>query len=763
MASRFLSFGLNSDDVAGNDPSVVATLVGGKGAALARMAAEGIPIPETICISFDAYDRFVEATRLRERINFELNRKDFDDMRWEEVWDTALRIRNLFAKTAIPDHIVRDLTPLLDTTFGRRATAVRSSAAGEDSGAASFAGLHDSFVNVRGIPSVLDHVKLVWASLWSDRALIYRRELGLDIARSRMAVLVQEVIAGECSGVVFSQSPSDETHTVIEAVHGLNMGLVDGAVEPDRWTLSRAEGTVLKHQHPQSRSAMRTAPDGSRLEKLDSRTARTPPLGAAHVAAIHELAHRAERLFGAPQDVEWTFRDGELWALQSRPVTTLESADEGDKRPWYLSLTRSVENLESLRRVIEEEILPGMERDAARLAEIELEKLTDSELAAEIGTRAALFDRWKAAYWRDCIPFAHGMRLFGQVYNDAVRPADPFEFVDLLRSGRLAGMERNARLEKLAAILRPHLPAQPAPIEEVLEKSGSDFRNALDEFLDDFGAQFASRVAADQETGARERRALSKLIVEMARSFDRRTPGDRPHGGRTPRTELEQRFLKCFPEETGAHAAGLLDLARASYQLRDDDNISLNKVDHQLERALHEGRRRLARRWRETERARCDTQSLEAAEIRTALEDAGYEPRFDAAGAPEAPGGAPGRRCTIEARQLVGQPAGPGMVRGPARVILGDDDLFDFKSGEILVCDAVSPDMTFLTPLAAGIIERRGGMLIHGAIIAREYGIPCVTGVPRATDFIRTGDRVTVDGYLGIVICAREDRTVQKP
>ena len=80
-----------------------------------------------------------------------------------------------------------------------------------------------------------------------------------------------------------------------------------------------------------------------------------------------------------------------------------------------------------------------------------------------------------------------------------------------------------------------------------------------------------------------------------------------------------------------------------------------------------------------------------------------------------------------------------------------DAELNRFRQGEILVCDAVDPNMTFVVPLAAGIVERRGGMLIHGAIIAREYGIPCVTGVADATSLIASGDRVTVDGYLGIV------------
>ncbi len=119
--------------------------------------------------------------------------------------------------------------------------------------------------------------------------------------------------------------------------------------------------------------------------------------------------------------------------------------------------------------------------------------------------------------------------------------------------------------------------------------------------------------------------------------------------------------------------------------------------------------------------------------------------------APAGPG-APPAGVRSQARQIVGQPAGPGLAVGLARVVAGRDDLAAFEDGEILVCDAIEPSMTFVVPLAAGIVERRGGMLIHGAIIAREYGLPCVTGVPLATELIRTGDRLTVDGYLGIVV-----------
>jgi pyruvate,water dikinase len=109
------------------------------------------------------------------------------------------------------------------------------------------------------------------------------------------------------------------------------------------------------------------------------------------------------------------------------------------------------------------------------------------------------------------------------------------------------------------------------------------------------------------------------------------------------------------------------------------------------------------------------------------------------------------RNRRVVPRQLVGQPAGAGLATGRARAIGRAEDLFAFKKGEILVCDAVDPNMTFVVPMAAAIVERRGGMLIHGAIIAREYGLPCVTGIPDADKIIRTGCQITVDGYLGIV------------
>ncbi|NIP35852.1 MAG: hypothetical protein GWN18_12880, partial [Thermoplasmata archaeon] len=167
----------------------------------------------------------------------------------------------------------------------------------EDSATASFAGIHESFVNVRGSEDVLEHVRLVWASLWSESALMYKKELGLDVKGSAMAVLVQELVEGERSGIAFTESPVDPMTGVIEAVHGLNQGLVDGLVEPDRWMVRRKDGRVVSHSPAERQRAMRPAAGGVGLEPLPEDLTGVPPLADEEVPKVWGLATGAEGLF----------------------------------------------------------------------------------------------------------------------------------------------------------------------------------------------------------------------------------------------------------------------------------------------------------------------------------------------------------------------------------------------------------------------------------------------------------------------------------
>jgi phosphohistidine swiveling domain-containing protein len=713
--------------------------VGGKAFALAHLAQQGFRVPRAASLPIAAYNAYVDATGLRERILLELNRKDFQEMRWEEIWDASLRLRNMFLTTPLPADLAAALTDEVQALFGATAVVVRSSAPGEDSALASFAGLHESYVNIRGVAAIVRHIQLVWASLWSDAALLYRQELGLDVAASAMAVVIQELVAGECSGVAFSRSPTDETQTVIEAVYGLNQGLVDGVVEPDRWLIDRRHRR-LTHAAPSSRPAA-YQPEGETvaLKDLDPRQAAAPPLTEAQVWEIFALAQKAEAAFGSPQDVEWTIRQGEVFVLQSRPITTV-ATETKDQRPWYLSLRRSFANLQALRRRIEGELLPAMTAAAEALQREDLAGLSDADLAAALQRRQEAYDHWRAVYWQDFIPFAHGMRLFGQLYNDALRPQDPYEFMILLAGAPLASLERNRRLAALAAQVRQDGKLAAAIRQRRSSALPPEFQRELDEFLQQFG-DLSCPVSGGQCQQGPE--AILRLILEMAEHP--------PRAAAPPRdaASLTQAFLEKFSGSKRQEAAAILELAQASYRLRDDDNLYLGRIEAQKTAALHEARRRLQARGLNL------AAELPAAEILAALQDPAYEPKPRQEGEPTA---AP---VLEQARQLIGQPAGPGVARGPARVIQAFPDLADFRHGDILVCDAVDPNMTFVVPLAAAVVERRGGMLIHGAIIAREYGLPCVTGVPDATRLIHTGDIITVDGYLGLVII--HENVVREP
>ncbi len=683
--------------------------VGGKAFTLGVLHAEGFAVPRAVCVTTEAYDRFVQETGLRNRIFMELSRKPLDSMRWEEMWDCALRIRNMFLTAQIPGYLSDELRSVLERLQLNTSVAVRSTAPGEDSSSASFAGIHESYVNITGIQEVIDHIKLVWASLWSDRALLYRRELNLDYAESSMAVLVQEMIAGESSGIAFGKSPTNSSHCVIEAVYGLNQGLVDGTIEPDRWILDRETGKVLSHNPAQRERALMPDISGVRTEKLNEEQLAQPPLTSEQVSEIYDLLMQLEGLFSAPQDSEWTFKESGIVLLQSRPITVEPSPEEPDDRKWYLSLRRSFENLQSLRVRIEQEQLPQMDEEADQLCHVELSAMSDRELVEEVRRRQRIHRKWTTVYWDEFIPMAHGIRLFGQVYNDVIRPEDPYEFLRLLTSSGMLSVERNRKLMETASQI-----SDSGQLEAYLSDRLTNLSSVFADMSDDRGA-----------------------MVQLLRRLKEHSPVSATEKGASAKA-LEEIFLAEFKGDKHEEAAAILDLARASYRLRDDDNLYIGRIETEFRRAIRETQSRVKR----LEHAKDSSGVL--GKLSAILAE--MNPNNDHRESQEKPGA-----FQTRPRQLVGQPAGPGVAVGRARVIKSSNDLFDFQVGEVLVCDAVDPNITFIVPLCAAIVERRGGMLIHGAIIAREYGLPCVTGVPEAASSIITGDSVTVDGYLGIV------------
>jgi pyruvate,water dikinase len=718
-------------------------LVGGKAARLGSLVQAGFRVPRGFCITTRAYERFVAEASLRGHIAMELGRKPLDAMRWEELWDAALRIRSAFLRTRIPEAIAAQIRRALADHVGDGAVAVRSSAPGEDSQQSSFAGLHESFVGLEGDHDVLDAVRAVWASLWSDAALLYRRELSLDPHRSRMAVLVQAVELAECSGVAFNRDPRslEADRAVIEAVPGACALLVDGSVDPDRWTLERSSGELIEW-----RPGHRGSDDGG------------PLLGARDLAHLLGVLSRIETLFAWPPDVEWTGRSPDTVVLQARPITTSRPAAD-DERGWYLTLRPNLRRLSALADRVAGELIPALESEGARLASHDLAACTDAELAAALLERAESLRRWKDIYWDEFIPLAHGIRQLGRYYADAVRPDDPYEFVGLLKSVDMLASRRNQAMADVAERLRGNARLLQAVSDARATANDADARTwratlgrlrevpGGPEFLDAFDALAAGFMDVMYGTERLLDRPdlLLHTLLELAdvAPRDTRPAESRPGVGRA---ELEARLFDAIGPARRDEAAEVLRIGRISWRLRDDDNLLLSRVESQLNRAVAMALDRLRAAGRLRHEPRRTDDMVPA--LATALGDPGAVLDLPVATLEDA-------RVEILSqgtpRQLVGQPAAPGLASGRACRITDGSDIGRFRAGNVLVCDAIQPMMTHLVPLAAAVVERRGGMLIHGAIIAREMGIPCVNGVARAVEQLRDGDVITVDGHLGIV------------
>ncbi len=719
-------------------------LVGGKAAKLAQLARADFNVPRGFCLTTRAYDAFVKNARIRAAIRMELGRKPMDDMRWEEIWDAALRIRAIFLAQPLSGSLRETIAEGLRGLDTSKPLAVRSSAVGEDAAGRSFAGLHESIIGVHDRQAVEDAVRLVWASLWSDAALLYRKELGLDPANSRMAVVIQEMIDADRSGVAFARDPRDmrKDCALIESVPGPCSLLVDGLVDPDRWELDRKSHSIIAWLPGQRDDARHN----------------DPLLEARDLERILETLLSAEQLFGWSPDMEWTGQSDSLTVLQARPITTAVPDDDG-KRAWFLSLRPGDARLKALRKRVAERLIPELESVGQAFAAEQLDLLEDQQLADAIERRGAALAKWKQIYWDDFIPFAHGVRRLATYYNDAVHAQDPYEFVGLLRNQPLVAKQRNAAIGQLAQQLAANDRLRSAVERLLAECDGTlhwpSFRDALIRHadaavdfvrgFDDLKQRFLD-VAYDHERLYDQPEPMLRNLLELSQSPGQ-SPSDEPEADMV--AVLEKRLLDAVGPERREEAFELIETGRVSWKLRDDDNLLVARLESQLLRALDEAAQRLKALDRISGEVRPNVSHVEI--VAGALREPSAGPITLEAPAENLTAEL---SCTASGetpRQMIGQPASPGAATGRVRCIRGRSDLGKFRQGEVLVCDAIQPTMTHLVPLASAIIERRGGMLIHGAIIARELGIPCVNGVRDAAEILKNGDLVTVDGHLGIV------------
>jgi pyruvate,water dikinase len=301
------------------------SIAGGKGANLGELAQAGLPVPEGFVITAQAYLDAMATSGLREHLVTSAAGAPIDDP--AALDELAATLRKEIAQVELPATITE---PVLAAYrgLGGGPVAVRSSATAEDTAGTSFAGMNETFTNVRGEAELLHRLRDCWASLYGARVMAYRASQGVT-AEPAIAVVVQCMVNSERSGVMFSADPTtgDRGHVVVEGAFGLGEVVVGGQVTPDTYVLDKRGPRLLEMRIGYKTHQVVRGPDGA-----DRRVELTPDEATRRVLTDDEavelarLALRVERHYGTPQDMEWAIEDGRVSLVQSRPITTLGPA-----------------------------------------------------------------------------------------------------------------------------------------------------------------------------------------------------------------------------------------------------------------------------------------------------------------------------------------------------------------------------------------------------------------------------------------------------
>ena len=314
MAVRWLE-DIRADDIGS---------VGGKGASLGEMTQAGLPVPPGFVVTADTYRSFIEDTGIDEELFAAV---DVDTEDSAALAEAASRAEELIMGTEMPAHIEDEIMAAYgDLEDEAPFVAVRSSGTAEDLPEASFAGQQETFLNVQG-PDLLDRVQRAWASLFTQRAIYYREQKGFAHDAVDIAVVVQQMIDAEKSGVLFTSHPSTGApQTIIEAAWGLGEAVVSGSVSPDNYHVDRQSGEVEEVTVAEKKIQMVRDPEtGETVTQSlegDRRTERV--LTDEEIGDLVAMGEQVEDHYETPQDVEWAIANGSIYMLQSRPITTID-------------------------------------------------------------------------------------------------------------------------------------------------------------------------------------------------------------------------------------------------------------------------------------------------------------------------------------------------------------------------------------------------------------------------------------------------------
>jgi phosphoenolpyruvate synthase/pyruvate phosphate dikinase len=846
-------------------------VVGGKGANLGELSRiEGLRVPAGFCVTTDAFRRVMaEAASVDDQLD-RLSRLKADDR--EVIGALSLGVRQTIEAIAIPDDVAGAITGALARLGEQAAYAVRSSATAEDSPTASFAGQQDTYLNVVGPAAILDHVRRCWASLFTERAVTYRLRNGFDHRKVQMAVVVQQMVFPQASGILFTADPVTGNRKVVsvDASFGLGEALVSGLVNADVYKVR--DGEVVAKTVANKQLAINASPAGGTEEQaIEPERQQQPALTDAQVMELARLGRRIEAHFGLPQDIEWCLVDDDFQIVQSRPITTLfpipEAGDDENHvyvsvghqqmmtdpmKPlglsvWQLTTPRPMAEAggrlfvdvtqilaspasragllgalgksdplirDALETVIERgDFVPSLPNEGPAWAPpggghtaIETDPAIVAELIARTQTSIAAL--------KSDIRTKSGSALLDFILADIQElrriQHDP-QNMQVIMAGMEATWwlndhlqawlgEKNAAdtltqsvsnnvtsemglaLLDVADAIRPH-PDVVAFLEQVEDEGfldelprlagGREAREAILAWLDQYGMRGAGEIDITRPRWSERPTMLLPILLGHLENFEPGAAGRRFEQGRQEARKKEEELLerlRALPdgEQKAEETRRMIERVRTFAGYREYPKYHMVSRYFVYKQALTEEAERLVKAGvlREKE----DIFYLRFQEIQEVVrtnevDEELIRQRKDAfrsyraltpprvlTSEGEMVSGAY-RRDDLPAGALAGLPVSAGTVEGRARVIL-DMAAADLEAGDILVTAYTDPSWTPLFVAIKGLVTEVGGLMTHGAVIAREYGLPAVVGVEHATRLIRDGQRIRVhgtDGYIEIL------------
>ncbi|MBD3884287.1 phosphoenolpyruvate synthase [Phormidium tenue FACHB-886] len=851
-------------------------VVGGKGANLGELSRiEGILVPEGFCISTIAFQRIIEETPSINKLLDQLSLLKVDDR--DKIREVSGEIRRIIEGIAIPEDMSDAIAHFLSKLGENNAYAIRSSATTEDLPTASFAGQHDTYLNIIGKEAILTHIRKCWASLFTERAVTYRLQNGFDHRKVYLAVVVQRMVFPHAAGILFTADPVTGNRKVvsIDTSFGLGEALVSGLVNADVYKVRN--GKVIDKKISSKKLAIYALRDGgTKAQEIEPERQNKQVLTDDQIVQLERIGRKIEAHFGHPQDIEWCLVDDTFYIVQSRPITTLYPIPEANDQEnhvyisvghqqmmtdpmkplglslWQLTAARPmyqaggrlfVDVAPDLASLAGRELLvnvlgksdPLIKNALTTILErgdfIKSEPNDNKELGFGQSNRGTPPPNFQAQLENDpaivsdlikdsqalIVTLKHdiqaksGVELIDFVLKDRLKLQQslsyPKSFGAIMTGMNAASWINEKMLEWLgeknvadtlsqsapnnitsemglelldvADVIRPypdvidylqHVKDDSFLDELVKLDGGQETRDAIRAYLGKYGMRCVGEIDITRPRWSEKPTTLVPMILNNIRNFE---PGERDRKfeqGRQEALKKEQELLerlKQLPdgEQKSEETKQRISLLRNFIGYREYPKYSivnryfiykqaLLKEAEQLVQAdvIHEKEDIYYLTFEEL-REVVRTSKLDYPIISTRkAEYKHYEkltpPRVITSDGEIIAGEY--KRANLPADAIVGLPVSAGVIEGQARVILNLKDA-DLKDGDILVTAFTDPSWTPLFVSIKGLVTEVGGLMTHGAVIAREYGLPAVVGVENATKLIKDRQRIRVHGTEGYV------------